>query len=210
MHIDKHIDKNNWGEIKDILPQITEIKSLDLNSMGLTEFPKMSHITIKGWFNCYNNQISSFKDCPVIVGGFNCSFNKLKSFKECPVISGNFWCSNNQITSFKNCPIINGDFSCSRNQLTSFKDCPPINRDFYCYENPLTSFKDCPDIGGKLYSDFDIFNKIHEYSKEKKISLLETQVELYNQQDVEILEHIDKFPDLVAYIRMKELNKLLY
>ena len=47
------------------------------------------------------------------------------------------------------------------------------------------------------------------YSKEKKISLLEAQVELYNQQDEEISEHIDKFPDLVAYIRMKKLKNLI-
>ena len=129
MIIDKHINKDNWDEIKDILPQITEIHTLDLYNMVLTEFPKMSHITIKG--------------------------------------------------------------------------------DFLCMNNKITSFKDCPYIGGNLYSDFDIFDKIQKYSKEKKISLLESQVELYNQQDEELLEHIDKFPDLVACIRMKELNKLL-
>ena len=162
MIIDKCINKNNWCEIKDILPHITEIKSLDLSSMGLTEFPKMSHITI----------------------------------------NGNFYCTFNKIASFKNCPNINGDFWCYYNQLTSFKDCPNINGDFWCRHNKITSFKDCPEIGGNLYSGFEIFNKVQQYSKEKKISLLEAQVYLYNNQDEEILAHIDKFPDLVAYIRM--------
>ena len=150
MRIDKHIDKDNWYEIKDILPDITEIKSLYLNNMGLTEFPKMSHITIKSNFYCANNQITSFKDCPIV--------------------NGDFWCSHNQIASFKNCPIVNGYF----------------------------------------ISDFDIFEKIHEYSKQKKISLLESQVELYNLKNKELLAHIDKFPDLVAYIRLKELSKLCF
>ena len=171
MIIDNHINKDNWGEIKDILLDITEIKSLSLYNMGLTEFPKMSHITINGNFYCCSNKITSFKDCP---------------------------------------PIINGNFNCSLNKIISFKDCPSIiNGNFWCYDNPITSFKDCPEIGGYLYSEIVIFFKVHKYSKEKKISLLEAQVELYNQQDDEILKHIDKFPDLVAYIRMKELSKLL-
>ena len=149
MYIDKRIYRGNWDEIKDILPDITKIKSLNLRNMGLTEFPKMSHITINGYFNC--------------------SYNQLKSFNDSPVVKGNF----------------------------------------YCYDNKITSFKDCPDIGGYLFSDVHIFNIIHRYSKNKKFSLLEAQVELYNKQDEKILEHIDKFPDLVAYIRMKELSKLL-
>ena len=169
MIIDKHIDKNNWDEIKDILPQITVIKSLNLSYMGLTEFPEMSHITI----------IYSFD------------------------------CSHNQITSFTDCPIVNGDFYCQNNKLSSFKDCPKIGGDFWCFHNPITSFKDFPEIEGYLHSNFYVFDKVHVYSKEKKISLLEAQVELYNPKDKEILEHIDKFPDLVAYHRMRELNKLL-
>ena len=189
MRIDKHIDKDNWYEIKDILPHITEIESLNLSRLGLTEFPKMSHITIKGYFDCLYNQIASFKDCPQI--------------------NGNFYCCHNQITSFKNCPNINGFFDCSYNQITSFKNCPIINSYFICHNNKITSFKDCPEFGGNLYSQVNIFNKVQQYSKEKKISLLEAQVELYNQQDKEILAHIDKFPDIKAYIRLKELNKLL-
>ena len=210
MRIDKHIDKDNWCEIKDILPHITEIKSLNLSYMGLTEFPKMSHITIKYDFECYNNKITSFKDCPIVNGTFWCNGNQITSFKNCPQINGNFYCGYNQITSFKDCPNINGGFRCNNNQITTFKYCPHININFICWNNPITSFKDCPEIGGHLYSDFEIFNKVQKYSKEMKISLLEAQVELYNAQDVAILEHIDKFPDLVAYIRLKELNKLIY
>ena len=189
MRIDKYIDKNNWDEIKDILPHITEIKSLNLGSMGLTEFPKMSHITIKG--------------------NFDISFNQLTSFKDCPVVNGDFYCNNNLITSFKDCPEIGGDFNCYDNQITSFKDCPQIKGYLHCTGNQIQSFKNCPNIGGYLYSDIIAFRIIHKYSKEKKISHLEAQVELYNQQNKELLEHIDKFPDLIAYIRMRELNKLL-
>ena len=169
MIVDKHINKDNWDEIKDILPQITEIKSLDLSYMGLTEFPKMSHITINGDFNCSNNKLTSFKDCPQI--------------------NRNFYCYSNQLKSFNGCPLVNGDFNCCNNQLKSIKD--------------------FPNITGIVWSDFDIFNVVQKYSKEKKISLLDAQVELYNQKHADILEHIDKFPDLVAYIRIKELSKLL-
>ena len=209
MIIDKHIDKYNWDEIKDILPQITVIASLDLSEMKLTELPKMSHITINGSFNCSYNQITSYKDCPIVNGSFNCSFNQIKSFKYCPNIKGDFWCYSNQIKSFKYCPNIKGDFSCSLNQIISFKDCPLINGDFYCHDNQITSFKDCPEIRGYFHSDYNIFEKVLKYSKEKIISLLGAQVELHNQQDEELFAHLDKFPDLVAYIRMKELNKLL-
>ena len=149
MRIDKHICKDNWHEIKDILPHITEIKSLELSDMGLTEIPKMSHI------------------------------------------------------------IIRCDFCCTYNQITSFKDCPNINGGFCCNNNQITSFKDCPKIGGYFHSGNLVFDIIHEYSKKKKISLLEAQIQLHNKRDKEILEHIDKFPDLVAYIRLKELSKLL-
>ena len=157
MIIFKHINKDNWSEIKDILPDITEIESLDLSYMELTEFPKMSHITI----------------------------------------NGSFYCNNNKLTSFTNCPIINDDF--------------------VCYNNQITSFKDCPAVGGYLFSGVGIFNIVQEYSKRNKVSLLKAQVELYNQQNKELynqqnkelLKHIDRFPDLVAYIRLKKLNKLL-
>ena len=169
MIIEEHINRDNWHEIKDILPDITEIESLNLSNMGLTEFPKMSHIIIKGDFYCCGNQITSFKDCPIVNGSFDCCSNQIKSFKDCPDINGNFWCMDNQITSFK----------------------------------------DCPEIGGYLYSGIVIFNKVQKYSKKNKITLLKAQVELYNKQDKDLLKRIDKFPDLVAYIRMKELNKLL-
>ena len=144
MHIDKHIDKDNWDEIKDILPQITEIKSLDLGWVELTEFPKMSHITNTKYFQFNYEQLTSLIDYPIVDGNYTCFFKP-----------------------------------------------------------PVTSFNI------SIYGDILAFNKIHKYSNEKKISLLEAQVELYNQQDEEILAIIDKLPDLVAYIRLKELNKLL-
>ena len=209
MIINDHIYKGNWFRIKDILPDITEIKSLDLSDMKLTKFPKMSHITIKCDFKCTDNKIVSFKDCPIVNGNFNCYNNKITSFKDCPYIGGNFDCAYNQITSFKDCPVIGGNMKCYNNQITSFKYCPNINGNFVCCNNKINSFKDCPEIGGYLYSDFDVFDNVQKYSNEKKISLLEAQVKLYNKQDTELLKHIDKFPDLVAYIRLKELSKLL-
>ena len=119
MLIDKRIDKNNWCEIKDILPQITEIQSLDLINMSLTEFPKMSHIIINDYFYCWGNQITRFKNCPKI--------------------NGNFYCNNNQITSFKDCPIVKESIYCFYNKITSFKDCPQINgilySDFKIFDN---------------------------------------------------------------------------
>ena len=209
MRINKHINKFNWCEIKDILPDITEIKSLDLSYMGLIEFPEMSHITIKDNFSCSNNKITSFKGCPLVNGIFWCNINKITSFKNCQIGNGSFYCFNNQITSFKDCPHINGYFDCSYNQLASFKWCPIVKGDFNCTNNQIISFKDCPEVGGYLYTDFNIFDDIHKYSKENNVTLLEAQVDLYNKRDIELLEHIDKFPDLIAYIRIKELNKLL-
>ena len=68
MIIYDNINKDNWHEIKDILPVITEIRYLNLSWMELTEFPKMLHITINGYFGCSNNKITSFKNCPKIKG----------------------------------------------------------------------------------------------------------------------------------------------
>ena len=149
MVIDKRIDSDNWHEIKDILPQITEIKSLNLSYMELTEFPKMSHITI----------------------------------------NSNLWCLDNKIKSFKGCPTVNGDL--------------------WCFDSPISSFKGCPDIGGKLYCDILVYDVVQHYSRAYKISLLDAQIELYHNYHEGVLAHIDKFPDLVAYIRLKELSKLL-
>ena len=158
--------------------------------MGLTEFPKMSHIIISGDFKCHNNQITSFKGCPTINGNFICSYNKIISFKDCPIIGGNFICSVNRISSFEYCPVM-------------------INGDFLFWGNPIKTFKDYPVVEGDFMSDILILDKIYKCSKENNITLLEAQVDLYNRQVEELLAHIDKFPDLIAYIRMKELNKLL-
>ena len=88
MIIDKDINKDNWVEIKDILSDITVIKSLDLSDMGLTEFPKMSHIIITNWADYSFNQITSFKDCPIINDDFVCTDNRITSFKDCPIVKG--------------------------------------------------------------------------------------------------------------------------
>ena len=190
MYIDKHINNSNWGEIKDILPQITMIKSLYLCEMNLIELPKMEHIDI--------------------LKTFDCSYNQISSLKNSPTVHGDFYCHNNQITSFEHCTFVGRCLYCGNNQITSFKDCPYISgRYFSCHDNPFNSIKYAPDYSGEFFSGIQSFDTIYEYSRRNKVTLLEAQIKLYNDNYRCILDDMDRLPDLVAYIRLKKLNSLL-
>ena len=50
---------------------------------------------------------------------------------------------------------------------------------------------------------------LKRYMFQYELSVLEAEVKLYNENYPHIINNLEKFPDLVAYIRLKELNKLL-
>ena len=167
------------GEYYDImhLPHGFVIKdNLDLSDMDLAELPDMSSITIKGNFNCNNNQLTSLTGAPKSVGGvFNCHKNQLTSLTGAPESVGIFDCSNNQLTSLTGAPArvgevfncshnqltsltgapesVGGNFNCSNNQLTSLTGAPEsVGGNFYCHNNQLTSLTSAPEsVGGNFY-----------------------------------------------------------
>lgn len=116
----------------------------------------LSEVIVNGFFNCYNNNLTTLKNCPQTVkNGFYCSSNKLTSLKGCPLIdNGDFICSYNQLISLEYCPqIVNGEFSCNNNNLTSLKRGPQtVKNGFDCSHNELISLEHCPhNIKGDFY-----------------------------------------------------------
>ena len=128
---------------------------LDLSSMGLTELPDMSTVTILGNFTCSRNQLTSLTGAPENVGGdFACSYNQLTSLTGAPEnVGGDFTCRRNKLTILTGAPKHVGEnFYCEGNQLTSLTGAPEkVGGDFYCEGNQLTSLKGAPkEVGGKF------------------------------------------------------------
>ena len=68
--------------------------------MRLTKLPPiLKDITVKGWFNCSLNSLTSLENCPKIVNGnFYCSWNKLTSLKGAPQkVDRHFICHSNDV-----------------------------------------------------------------------------------------------------------------
>ena len=129
---------------------------LDLSDQGLTELPDLSTITVNGYFDCSDNQLTSLKGAPQSVDGyFFCSNNQLTSLEHAPQsVDSYFDCSDNQLTSLEHAPQrVGGDFFCSNNQLTSLEHAPQsVGGDFGCFKNQLTSLEHAPQsVGGDFY-----------------------------------------------------------
>jgi len=109
----------------DIDPKFVKLKNVNgnviLSGEHWTEIPEwLKNVEIGGSFRCYNNKLTTLKNCPRKIGGsFYCAFNKLSSLEGCPeTIEGNFWCDNNQLISLEGCPEnIGGDFWCYVNKV---------------------------------------------------------------------------------------------
>ena len=121
-----------------------------LSSISLKRIPLVFK-EVSGDFDCYDNQLTSLKDCPEKVGGdFDCYHSKLTSLEGGPEkVGGDFYCNGNQLTSLKGCPEKVGDFNCGYNQLTSLEGYPKeVGGKFYCSYNQLTSLEGCPSARG--------------------------------------------------------------
>jgi hypothetical protein len=98
----------------------------------LFQLPNISDLVVTGYFDCYNNQLTSLQGAPREVGG-------------------SFWCQRNQLTSLQGAPRkVGGSFDCHRNDLTSLQGAPSkVGRSFYCSRNQLTSLQGAPrEVGG--------------------------------------------------------------
>jgi len=128
--------------------------NVHLNSKELTKLP-IRFRSVRGSFDCGNNQLTTLEGSPQSVGGdFYCSNNQLTSLEGSPQsVGGDFYCSNNQLTSLEGSPkSVGGDFYCSNNQLTSLEGSPKsVGGDFYSRDNRLISLEGSPQsVGGRF------------------------------------------------------------
>ncbi|HDL74808.1 MAG TPA: hypothetical protein ENH06_00260 [bacterium] len=92
---------------------------IDLFALGLTSFP-IRFKTVKGYFDCAKNNLTSLEGSPQIVTeDFDCFNNNLTSLKGAPqIVKRNFYCYGNNLISLKGIPqIVEGDFYCYNNTI---------------------------------------------------------------------------------------------
>ena len=109
---------------------------------GLKDFKGVAFGHVKGYFNCYYNQLTSLDGAPKTVGGyFGCDKNQLTSLEGAPkTVGGVFDCNNNQLTTLEGAPqTVDRGFFCEGNQLTSLDGAPKtVGGGFYCEANPIS------------------------------------------------------------------------
>jgi len=163
-------DKEKWKEIyqNKIIPmqnvRFDEIRSrikngiidgdVSLTELYLLKLPDfLRGISIKGYFYCDYNQLTSLQGVPQTIGGsFGCSHNQLTSLQGAPqTIGGDFYCSHNQLTSLQGAPqTIGMSFYCNNNRLTSLQGAPQsVGESFGCNNNKLTSLQGGPQSVGR-------------------------------------------------------------
>ena len=141
------------GEYYDLynLPQNFVIEgNLDLSNLKLTKLPDLSHVIVKGNFDCHSNNLISLDGCPKEVGGtFDCSRNSIVSMEGAPErVAGDFICTRNKIKSLEGGPrYVGGNFICSSNALKDLMGAPQkVGGDFNCSYNLLQSLAGCPTV----------------------------------------------------------------
>jgi hypothetical protein len=111
-----------------------------LCNYGLDKLP-LKFNKVSGYFNCYNNILTTLEGAPKSVGGeyFNCSFNNLTTLEGGPKeVSGYFECSSNKLISLVGSPKeVGGNFYCRGNKLTTLKGSPEKVSSFNCDWNEL-------------------------------------------------------------------------
>jgi hypothetical protein len=130
--------------------------NVDLSKKRLSKLPlKFRNVT--GFFDCYNNQLTSLEGAPTTVGS-------------------NFYCDNNQLTSLEGAPTtVGGNFYCSNNQLTSLEGAPrTVGGSFDCNNNPISKWWDQIDNKEKLevFIDLNINSEDPDWINQEKIDYI--------------------------------------
>jgi hypothetical protein len=119
--------------------------------------PQTGLVDVEGFFDCGDQGLSDFKGVRFgsVKEYFACSYNRITSLEGAPQnVNDTFNCSHNRITSLEGGPqSVGKDFNCFGNQLTSLKGGPQsVGRYFNCSNNQLTSLEGAPQtVGGYLY-----------------------------------------------------------
>lgn len=95
-------------------------KDVNLDDMGLTEFPEFIQWNVaEKNFYCDNNRLKSLRGAPNFVGeDFDCQNNTLESLEGGPdTIHGDFNCNHNSLVSLKSSPdYVGGFYDCTYNR----------------------------------------------------------------------------------------------
>ncbi|GAB5389903.1 MAG: hypothetical protein Alpg2KO_28710 [Alphaproteobacteria bacterium] len=136
---------------KDAAGKITVNGGVDLGNMGLTELPDFSGVTVKGYFNCAGNRLTSLKGAPdEVTLYFNASKNRLVTLEGVPKIGRWIKLSDNQLTSLEGCQQnVQGSFDVSNNPLVTLDGAPrKIGHNLNLTNTLLDSWEGGPDEVG--------------------------------------------------------------
>ncbi|MCQ2575077.1 MAG: hypothetical protein MJ156_03175 [Alphaproteobacteria bacterium] len=103
--------------------------NINISGLGLYSLPDFSMVTVKGNFDCSDNNICSLAGAPRnIYGDFICANNKLKNLQYGPrYVSGNYDCHKNKLVCLIGAPgVIGGGFNCSYNKLSNLMNGPML------------------------------------------------------------------------------------
>jgi hypothetical protein len=125
-----------------------------LSHRRLTKLP-LKFGRVSGYFDCYNNKLTTLEGAPKEVSGyFSCSNNNLTTLEGSPKeVGGDFYCFYNNLTSLEGAPKeVGGDFSCWNNNLTTLEGAPKeVSGNFICSYNKLTTLDHMPNVRGDIY-----------------------------------------------------------
>lgn len=196
------IKNTRYGYVVDVSGDVS------INEAGLTEI-QVQFGTVKGFFYCKENLLTSLEGCPTSVGkSFDCSNNNIESLEYCPSEVGlNFICDRNKLRTLENCPTnIAQYFSCAENELVSLRGAPvSVGEDFICSDNKLISLEYCPTSVG---ANFDCtFNKLStlEYIPDTVSGIFEC----YGNKKLGMYQKLVDFAELKAKIISEKEKALL-
>jgi hypothetical protein len=156
----------NWTINSDGLVDVDG--DVDLSQYRLTKIP-INFGRVRGYFYCYNNELTTLEGSPrEVVGDFHCNNNGLTTLKGAPNrVVGDFSCGYNELTTLEGSPReVVGDFHCSVNKLTTLEGAPSrVGGNFSCHDNQLWTFKGAPEFirgnfycyGNKIKEIWDLF-----------------------------------------------------
>jgi hypothetical protein len=108
------------------------------------------NLTVNGYLNCSNNQLTKLPDNLTVNGNLDCSNNQLTELPDNLTVKGNLYCYHNQLTKLPDNLTVNGDLYCPRNELTKLPDNLTVNGYLDCSNNQLTKLPDNLTVKGNL------------------------------------------------------------
>ena len=160
--------------------------SFDCSEQGLSDLKSVRFGVVRGYFNCYNNRLTSLEGAPREVRGY-------------------FSCRNNRLTSLEGAPRkVRGDFNCSDNLLTSLEGAPrEVGGDFYCDDNPVPerTLESIFSLMKKGASYEEVLRrKWKRYSRETKLLLYRAEYQWIPQEEHKMLSALNKVNSVLKWI----------